>query len=369
LLAFSIPVVIITAGLRGILEAYQRFDLVNLVRIPLGVFTFLFPVIVLYFSNQLEAIVVVLVCLRVVILAIHIFMAKMVIGGLFKRFKFSNQYVYRMLGFGGWMTVTNIVGPMMVYLDRFVIASFLGMAAVAYYVTPYELITKLWVIPAGLVGVLFPIFAASTIKTRPLMVIYFWRSVRLIFLLLFPITLLVIVFADYGLKIWLTDSFAYESTLVLQILAIGVLLNSLSQVPFAFIQSIGRPDLTAKLHVVELPFYLILLWILMGEFGLVGAAIAWTVRIGFDALAMFALSVKLERVIQHALKREALIVGLGLAVLSLSFFPKEMSEKISFASFSMILFILIGWRFLMPAKNLRSIREMLFGASSPNIYK
>ena len=37
LLAFSIPIVIGTTGLRGILEAHQRFGLVNAVRIPLGI--------------------------------------------------------------------------------------------------------------------------------------------------------------------------------------------------------------------------------------------------------------------------------------------------------------------------------------------
>jgi O-antigen/teichoic acid export membrane protein len=46
ILAASIPVVIGTTGLRGTLEAYQRFDLVNAVRIPLGILTFLGPVMV-----------------------------------------------------------------------------------------------------------------------------------------------------------------------------------------------------------------------------------------------------------------------------------------------------------------------------------
>ncbi len=45
LLALSIPVVISATGLRGVLEAHQRFDLANIVRIPLGMFTFLGPLI------------------------------------------------------------------------------------------------------------------------------------------------------------------------------------------------------------------------------------------------------------------------------------------------------------------------------------
>jgi len=53
ILALAIPVVTLTAGLRGLLEAYQRFDIINLIRIPLGIFTFLGPFLVLPFSHSL----------------------------------------------------------------------------------------------------------------------------------------------------------------------------------------------------------------------------------------------------------------------------------------------------------------------------
>src|SRR2546421_641459 len=45
LLGFSIPAVIVTAGLRGLLEAHQRFGLINALRVPMGVFTFIGPLL------------------------------------------------------------------------------------------------------------------------------------------------------------------------------------------------------------------------------------------------------------------------------------------------------------------------------------
>ena len=66
LLAASVPIVIGTTGLRGILETHQRFGLVNVVRIPLGVFTFLGPVAVLFFSNNLVPMAALLVIARLV---------------------------------------------------------------------------------------------------------------------------------------------------------------------------------------------------------------------------------------------------------------------------------------------------------------
>jgi len=52
LLAVSIPIVILTAGLRGILAAKQCFRIINYVRIPMGLFMYLGPLLALPFSKS-----------------------------------------------------------------------------------------------------------------------------------------------------------------------------------------------------------------------------------------------------------------------------------------------------------------------------
>jgi len=64
LLAASVPIVISSTGLQGVLEAHQRFGMINVVRIPLGVFTFLGPVLVLSFSHSLVPVVAALIAAR-----------------------------------------------------------------------------------------------------------------------------------------------------------------------------------------------------------------------------------------------------------------------------------------------------------------
>src|SRR5262245_52190078 len=56
LLAASIPVVTVTSGLRGILEALQRFRVINLIRIPMTVFSFVGPLLVLPVSHSLVSV-------------------------------------------------------------------------------------------------------------------------------------------------------------------------------------------------------------------------------------------------------------------------------------------------------------------------
>lgn len=359
LLAWSVPIVILTSGLRGILEAYQRFDLANFVRIPLGILTFLSPVAVLPFSNRLDVMVAVLLALRIFICVVHVFLCERVVPGIFRRFSYSSSHVRHLLGFGGWMTVSNVVGPLMVYLDRFVIGSFLGVAAVAYYVTPYEVITKLWVIPGALVGVLFPVFSANISGNRTQAVMLFWRGVRWIFLVLFPVALLITVFAGDGLRLWLSDDFSRNSTAVLQLLAAGVLINSLAHVPFAFIQGAGRPDLTAKLHLLELPFYLIALWLFMHQWGLVGAAAAWSLRVGVDALAMFVISTWIESGLIQGLKREMRILTLGVLTIGMGALPVDLIVKVVFAIFVLPCFAVLAWRYLLSPDDRVWVRRIL----------
>lgn len=47
ILSASIPIVILSSGFVGILTAYQRFDLINAVRTPLGLSNFIVPLLVL----------------------------------------------------------------------------------------------------------------------------------------------------------------------------------------------------------------------------------------------------------------------------------------------------------------------------------
>jgi O-antigen/teichoic acid export membrane protein len=54
----------------------------------------------------------------------------------------------------------------------------------------------------------------------------------------------------------------------MQVLALGVLINSLAQTPFALLQGVGRPDLPAKFHLIELPVYVGIAWILVSQFGI-----------------------------------------------------------------------------------------------------
>ena len=291
-LAAAIPIVVLTAGFVGILSAFHRFGILNAIRAPMGIYAFLAPLTVLPFSRSLVLVTMVLAIGRLFGGIAHFVACLRLMPPLRSGFLAAYADIRPLFRFGAWMSVTNVISPLLASLDRFVIGASVSVAAVAYYATPYEVVTKLLIVPNAILAVLFPAFAASYRQDHGRMVGLFVRGTKYIALILFPVILLVTAFAHEGLRWWLGDEFARNGAPVLECLAIGVFINSVAQVFATLIQGVGRPDLSAKLHLLELPIYLSVLWWAIHQYGILGAAMTWTGRVVLDGALLFWLSTR-----------------------------------------------------------------------------
>jgi O-antigen/teichoic acid export membrane protein len=346
ILALSIPIVTTTAGIRGILEAYQKFGIINIIRIILGVFSFLGPLLCLIFTNSLFWIACFLIIVRIVVWILYMSHCLKLNINLKSKFYFESSLVKPILKLSGWMTVSNFVVPLIVYSDRFLIGALVSAKAIAYYATPYEAVTKLLVIPGALTGVLFPAFSASYLTNPDFTKKISLRAVKYIFILLYPIILLIITFANKGMSLWLGVKFAENSTLILQLLAIGVLFNCLAYIPFAFLQGIGRPDITAKVNLIELPIYLLFMWIAIKYDGINGAAFVWMLRMAIDAIVLFLFAKRhISTHFEFKLKYNYLII-----LFVCSIFPvliSVISLKLILLIVIQLAFLFVSWKFLL----------------------
>lgn len=290
LMSLAMPAIVLTSGFRGILEAQHAFGIINLIRLPMGLFTFLGPLfVVLYGLPRLDVIAAVLVVGRWVACGVHAWYAWRVLPQERGEFTFQRSLLKPLCASGGWLTLSNIISPFMGYVDRFVIGAMVSAAAVAYYTTPQEIITKLWIVPGALTAVLFPTFAAQMAQKDDEAKMLFYQAVRWLFLALLPVTLLLALFSNEILTLWVGSDFASHSAVLLQIFSFGILINCMAHVPFTLIQSAGAPRLTALAHSAELPFFLAALWWLTSAHGVLGAALAWLLRMGIDTFLMFTL--------------------------------------------------------------------------------
>lgn len=359
LLAASIPVVIATTGLRGVLEARQLFGFVNVIRIPLGLLTFLGPLAVLPFSNSLVPVVAVLVIARVAASVAYAGLCLHVEPALRHSISLSRTTAKSLIRFGGWMTVSNIVSPLMVYMDRFLIGASVSMTAVAYYATPYEVVTKLLIIPAGLMGVMFPAFSAALVNDRARAGRLFERANNYIFIVLFPVVLITVTLAAEGLTMWLGSEFAGNSTLVLQLLAVGMFINSHARVPYGMVQAAGRPDLTAKLHMIELVFYLPTLWLLLDAYGIAGAAMAWLARMAVDGLFLFVLVGRVSPDVSRVTLRAAFMIAVAFLVIGLGTVISGLAVKGTYLSVVLFFFAIKAWFAILKSDERDMIRSWL----------
>lgn len=283
-MGLAMPFIVLTSGLRGILEARFAFGALNLIRIPMGLLTFLGPLAVVdWWSSKLTPVAWVLTVGRVLACMGHAWFAR---RDLFAG-RLDRSQLRPLLGSGGWLTVSNIVSPLMGYADRFIIGGTLSAGVVAYYTTPNEMILKIWIIPGALTAVLFPRFAYDVVRDPTTTWTLFKKAVSAIFLVILPIALALALFAHEVLSLWIGEAFAEQSAPVLRAFAAGMVLVCAAQVPFTLIQSAGRARATALIHCGIFPIFVTALYFATKRFGLIGAVGAWLFRVILDAVLMF----------------------------------------------------------------------------------
>jgi O-antigen/teichoic acid export membrane protein len=360
LLILSIPIVTTTAGIRGLLEAYQRFDIINIIRIILGVSSFLLPVLVLLFVNDLYWIIFSLVIIRIIVWFLYLLSAFKLNPALKLKVKFQTALIKPVFKLSGWMTLSNITVPIIVYLDRILIASLISASAVAFYATPYEVITKLLIVPGALTAVLFPTFAANYLKDKQSTVKLSEKAMKYIGLILFPLISIIIIFSYELLDIWLGEEFAKNSYTILQFLSVGILFNSIAYIPFSLIEGIGRPDITAKLQLIELPFYIVLMWIAIKNFGIYGAAFVYMSRMIIDCALMIYFSQMITgNYFQIKFNRKVIYLFILLFILSFSVASNIFLIKVFSSALMLILFIYFSWRYFLDNEDKSYIKTKL----------
>lgn len=187
------------------------------------------------------------------------------------------------------------------------------------------------------------------------------------------IVLAIGLFAKEILQIWLGTDFAIKSTTALQILALGVLVNSLAHIPFALLRGAGRPDLPAKFHLLELPLYIGVAWLLISQWGIAGAAAAWTLRGALDAFLLFGATFKIYRFSPRLLATNSIMLPcFALVVLAgTSYGLKTLAGTLPlvvqslFISGLLALFALFAWKSILDNSERGAVLKMVKLWKSP----
>jgi O-antigen/teichoic acid export membrane protein len=280
----------IASGLRGVQEGLEDFRQANFNRIVMGFCTFSFPALaILIHGPQLGFVVIYLVAARLGVLIFNLFQLRkfLVVPAGLSRKKFKS-----LLAFGSWVTMSGVIGPLMVYGDRFFVSAAVGANFLPLYAIPQEGLQRLLMIPGAFCSALLPRLSGLEPDAKKNL---FLKSYKRLALVMLAVCCVAALMAYPVLAIWLSPDFASEAIHLVIILIIGIWINSVAMVPYTFLHAMGNARLTAIFHLLELLIYVVGLFYLVQALGLAGAAVAWVMRVAIDWLL-------LHRAVMHTLK-------------------------------------------------------------------
>lgn len=284
ILCICLPAFILIAAIEGILASYQKFALINSITVPLALLNYLSPVIVLQFTTNLVYIILTLVIIRFCALIAMFINCKNLIGEIWDKIKFKKRFLKPLLTFGSWMTLGNIMNPLLNLFERFLMTFMLTASVIAYFNTPFDVLKRMNVISFSFLQVMFPAFsfeaASNKKRTRSLYI----RITSSIFAIIIIPVIIIFFFSEQLLTLWISEDFAQKSYKIAQMLVLFTMLNCLNPIPVNVIQSVGRADLAAKIKFAQLIYYVPLLIFLIKSFDLPGAAIAMLIKIFIEYL-------------------------------------------------------------------------------------
>jgi O-antigen/teichoic acid export membrane protein len=284
-LSLHLPVILCIASLRAALEGAQRFDLSTALRIPGSLASVVVPAIAASSGASLPTIMWLLFAVR---LSLAVFNAEAVRRTLLQgtwALPAGFSTLREMLGYSGWVAISAALGPALGSIDRFVVGSVVGATGLGYYTGAAEAANRFLLIPSTVFSAVLPALAHSEARgARERSLAATRAAARQLATLLLPLCLALFTFAPQILLVWLGPAFAQQAGTALRILAVGVFLGGLAHLPLAVLYAVGRPDLPAKFHIVEVIVHVPLTFLLVKSWGITGAALAWTLRCGADWL-------------------------------------------------------------------------------------
>ncbi|MDE2427378.1 MAG: flippase [Burkholderiales bacterium] len=288
----------VTSGLRGAMEGLERFAASNLNKIFLGFCMFTLPAASIWLhGNQLSHIALYLAMARLVVVVIGLLQLR----SHLRSAPIDGAEIFTpmrgLVSYGFWLTVSGIISPLMVFGDRFFISSLLGAGQLALYTIPQEGLMRMLIVPAAIGGALLPMFAGMQNQHESSAL--YQSQYRRLALIMLGLCLFAAIIAYPGLSFWLSADFAHKALPITLILVAGSFMNGIAQLPYTMLQARGKPKLTAQFHMVELVLYIVVLYFLSRQFGLIGAALAWTARVTLDWLLLHIAARRLMAAQRH----------------------------------------------------------------------
>ena len=276
-LLVALPFITMAPIFFGFLESQQDFRTAAACRATIGCLILLAPALVTIVHPDVASAIAAVVAVRVLStlgLAL-ITLRRMGVG--MSLADVDPRGGARLLAYGGWITVTTLTTPIMLYADRFILTSAHGLAVTSLYLIPFEFLVRLMLLPTAISLVTFPRFATTGLSVQA--TVRLIRESTVLVLLAFGVPALVVA----GLVLLNAPALAavagtVEMWRIAAWLLVGFLVMSMTYSPQTYLLASGHAALLARFSVLELVLWLAYTPLLILSWGTTGAIVAFTTR-------------------------------------------------------------------------------------------
>lgn len=350
-----VTAILVRSVLNGLLEAYQRFDLINAVKIPSNILTALIPLVTVSLGFGLRVIVLLILLKETVFLFGYYSLCVRQMPRA--RSSIDFRLVKSVLCFGGWLCLIRSLGLLMLSLEPFFIGALVTVEAVTFYTIPYKLTGAMLMLPSSIMVVLYPAFSLLNAVDDEKMKRLFSVSLKYVTAILGLPVLILALFPKEILVAWLGADFEVSAT-AMRLLAIGMLFSGTSWLFGTLMTGTGYPKVTAILGLIQAPLYVLASWLLIRHFGVNGAATGWAAQKCLGVLLLYVACRKLG-LVKFSWRED--IVGEGrllwamlllVCMVAVSLVGKHvmggaLAGTVANISLLTVLYIILAWRYVV----------------------
>jgi O-antigen/teichoic acid export membrane protein len=258
----------------SLFKGIQRFDLSSITQSVFSTFYVIGTVIILYHNKGLIQIVWLSLSLSCFALIVHIILANRLFPGIPLVPRFHKNYFKLLANFSLFSMLSRLGMLAIFYTDKFFVSYFLPISLLSYYIVPFNLAQKINFMGSNIASVAMPLASEKmSLNQMGDYKITYYRAAKILWLLTLAPTLILIVFSDKILQLWIGPEFASRGTWPLIFLASGYFLISVASLDAVSIEGAGKPRVTALFLIITGVMNLILSPFLTKFYGITGTAL------------------------------------------------------------------------------------------------
>jgi len=295
--AFGFFLNLIFTVIAKIPEAIQRFDIVNIISVSVGIFINVGSVVVLYLGYGLKGVI----WINFMSLLIGIIASYFASKKIFPFFKiglyFSSQELKETFRFGVYTVITRFSNVVNYSINQLVVGVVLGPAGVTIMTIPMKITSKLSIFINKICNAVFPMTSELYASNNFIQIkrIYLKLS-RYIYVISSLFFVLLISYSKSLLFFWLGAEFADKAYIPMLLIFIGFFFITLTMIPAFVVIGIGKPEYNALFSIIGAIVNLIIVYPLTKYFGVVGSAISFLIANLESVLYIFIVNKKVLNV-------------------------------------------------------------------------